>query len=93
MARIRTRVLVSGRVQGVWFRGSTQDRARELGLSGWARNLVDGRVEAVFEGEEEAVRAALSYVREGPPHARVSDVEVHDEPPMGESGEFRIRRD
>jgi acylphosphatase len=93
MARIRTRVLVSGRVQGVWFRGSTRDRARELGLSGWARNLIDGRVEAVFEGEQEAVRAAVDYVREGPPHARVSAVEVLEETPIGESGEFRILYD
>lgn len=93
MARIRIHVLVSGRVQGVWFRGSTVDRARELGVSGWTRNLPDGRVEAVFEGEEEAVRAAVDFVRRGPPYARVSGVEVEEEAPTGESGRFKIRHE
>jgi acylphosphatase len=73
---ISRRVLVSGRVQGVWFRESTRREASALGLSGWVRNLPDGRVEAHFEGDEVAVEAAIAFVRRGPEHARVSDVVV-----------------
>jgi len=84
MSRARAHVWVSGRVQGVWFRGSTEDRARELGLGGWVRNLPDGRVEAVFEGDPDAVERAVAFVRRGPPAARVADVEVdREEPPEG----------
>jgi acylphosphatase len=85
-------VFVSGRVQGVWFRESTRRCADELGLCGFVRNLPDGRVEAVFEGDECAVRAALDFVRVGPEHARVSDVEV-DEQPLSATpapGPFRV---
>jgi len=78
MNRVRTRVVVSGRVQGVWFRESTRRRASELGLSGWVRNLPDGRVAAEFEGEADAVAAALEFVAEGPPHARVDRVDVEE---------------
>ena len=80
MADLRVHVLVSGRVQGVWFRESTRRRAVELGVGGFVRNLSDGRVEAVFEGEETAVRAALDFVRVGPTHSRVSGVEVNEQP-------------
>jgi acylphosphatase len=73
---ISRRVLVSGRVQGVWFRESTRREASALGLSGWVRNLPDGRVEAHFEGDEAAVEAAIAFIRRGPEHARVSDVTV-----------------
>ena len=93
MTRRCAHVLVSGRVQGVWFRGSTKQRARELGLSGWVRNLPDGRVEALFEGDEASVEAAVEHVRRGPPGARVTDVEVAYESASGEEGRFRIRRD
>jgi acylphosphatase len=92
LSRRRVRVLVSGRVQGVWFRGSTCERARDLGLSGWVRNLADGRVEAVFEGEEAVVADALDYVRQGPPGARVAEVEVEDQAPTGEERRFEIAR-
>ena len=78
MKRVRTRVIVSGRVQGVWFRESTRRRASKLGLSGWVRNLPDGRVEAEFDGDAEAVEAALGFVAEGPPHARVDSVDVEE---------------
>jgi acylphosphatase len=74
----RAHVFVSGRVQGVWFRESTRSRADELGLRGWVRNLPDGRVEALFEGEAKAVRLALDWVREGPTHARVEEVVVDE---------------
>jgi acylphosphatase len=83
---IRRRVLVSGRVQGVWFRGSCRAGAERLGVAGWVRNLPDGRVEAVFEGEDDAVEAMLAWCRTGPPLAVVVDVEVVDEPVRGETG-------
>lgn len=69
-------VFVSGRVHGVWFRESTRQRAEELGLSGWVKNLPDGRVEAVFEGDPAAIEHALAFVAEGPRHARVLNVEL-----------------
>jgi acylphosphatase len=71
-------VRVSGRVQGVWFREATRRRAEELGLSGWVRNLPDGSVEALFEGEAARVREALEFVKVGPPLARVTDVVVEE---------------
>ena len=77
-------------MQGVWFRGSTEEAARSAGVRGWVRNLPDGRVEAVFEGEREAVEALLAFCRRGPPHARVERVEVFEEPPEGLPA-FRIR--
>ncbi len=78
MTLVRARVLVSGRVQGVWFRESTRERASQLGLSGWVRNLPDGRVEALFEGERTAVDAALDFIREGPRLAHVLSAEIED---------------
>lgn len=72
------RVRISGRVQGVWFRQSTRERAEELGLSGWVRNLPDGCVEALLSGEESAINAALAFLREGPPMARVDEVQIED---------------
>lgn len=88
--RERARVLVSGRVQGVYFRQSTARRAAELDVDGWVRNLDDGRVEAVFEGTPAQVDAALEYVRRGPERARVDAVEISREPVDGEHG-FTIR--
>ena len=90
MKRVRADVLVEGFVQGVFFRDSTRRRARELGLTGWVRNLPDGRVEAVFEGEESAVEAAVAFVREGPPHAQVLHVDVVYGPYSGEFSDFRV---
>jgi len=96
MARIRAHAFVSGRVQGVWFRESTRRRAAELGVAGFVRNLPDGRVEAVFEGEEAAVEQAVEFVRHGPPHASVTEVELSTEqiPSIGASlgdGDFSIQ--
>ena len=68
------RCWVSGRVQGVWYRGSTQDQARGLGLSGYARNLADGRVEVLACGSVEAVEQLQRWLWQGPSHAEVSDV-------------------
>jgi acylphosphatase len=88
---LRARVLISGRVQGVNFRWYTQRKAFELDLTGWVRNLWDGRVEAVFEGREEAVRKAVSWCHIGSPTAQVDDVEVTYEVPTGEFRSFYIR--
>jgi acylphosphatase len=92
MARIRAHVWISGRVQGVFFRAHTKELADELGLTGWVRNLPDGRVEAVFEGEEDAVKEAIEWCKRGPPLASVEKVEVRYEQPTGEFRGFRILR-
>jgi acylphosphatase len=89
-ARIRRRVWVSGRVQGVAFRAATRRAAQAAGVEGFVRNLPDGRVEAVFEGEPAAVDGLLAWCREGPRGARVEHVEVREETPEGLSG-FAIR--
>jgi acylphosphatase len=86
----RVRVLVSGRVQGVWFRGSCEQQAIAHKVSGWVRNLPDGCVEAVFEGSPEAVSSMVAWCNIGPPGARVKSVQVKSEPPAGEKG-FSIR--
>ena len=88
--RIRRRVVVSGQVQGVAFRASTEREARAQGLGGWVRNRADGRVEAVFEGPPGAVGAVLAWCHEGPRFARVSAVEVREEAPEGLGG-FHVR--
>lgn len=69
--------LVSGRVQGVWYRGSAQDKARELNLRGYAKNLPDGRVEVLACGQPEALEELVVWLAEGPPMARVAGVERH----------------
>ncbi len=81
--RTRRRVIAHGRVQGVYFRGSTAERARQLGLAGWVRNRGDGTVEAVFEGAPEAVAAAVDFCHQGPSWARVDRVEEWEEAPEG----------
>jgi len=86
METVRCHVWVEGRVQGVWFRGATREQARRHGVAGWARNLADGRVEAVFEGPREAVAALVAFCGQGPPAARVDHVERRDEPPEGLEG-------
>ena len=88
--RIRRRVLVSGRVQGVAFRAATRTQARAGAVAGWVRNLPDGRVEAVFEGEAAAVDSLIAWCREGPSWARVERVDVEHEPPEG-LPDFRVR--
>ena len=87
---VRAHVLVSGRVQGVNYRWYTQRKAQELGLTGWVRNLGDGRVEAIFEGEEKAVRSAADWCQIGAPSARGDRIEVRYEEPTGEYSRFRI---
>ena len=91
MAKIRAHVFVEGRVQGVFFRDTTRARARRLGVTGWVRNLPDGRVEAVFEGEEDAVRQMVDFVHRGPPEAIVTHVDVEYGEYTGEFDRFEIR--
>jgi acylphosphatase len=86
---MRTRVVVHGRVQGVFFRDSTRRLADQHGVAGWVRNNRDGSVEAVFEGEAEAVERLVAFSRRGPRGAEVERFEVHDEEPEGLSG-FRV---
>ncbi|MFD1599909.1 acylphosphatase [Halobellus rarus] len=88
--RTRAHVFVSGTVQGVYYRASTRDAARERDVDGWVRNLDDGRVEAIFEGSESAVEELVEWCHTGSPAASVEDVDVTYEEPEGESG-FRIR--
>jgi acylphosphatase len=83
-------VWVSGRVQGVWFRESCREEAVRRGVTGWVRNLADGRVEAVFEGEPAAVDGVVAWCQGGPPRARVRNVERLDELPIEELG-FAVR--
>jgi acylphosphatase len=80
---IRKRVIAQGRVQGVFFRDSTQREARSAGVAGWVANRSDGAVEAVFEGDDDAVARLVEFVRRGPGHASVSELDVHDEQPEG----------
>ena len=79
----RKRVIARGNVQGVFFRDSTHREAKSAGVAGWVTNRSDGAVEAVFEGEDEAVSRMVEFVRSGPGHADVSDVDVQDEEPEG----------
>jgi acylphosphatase len=81
---------VQGHVQGVFFRETTKRRALSAGVTGWVRNLPDGRVEAVFEGERAAVERLVDYAREGPRGARVDWVDIEAEEPEGLSG-FDVR--
>ncbi len=87
---IRRRVVVHGFVQGVFFRDSTREEAARRGVAGWVRNREDEAVEAVFEGDRDAVEAMVEFCRSGPSHADVEDVEVSEEPPEGLSG-FEVR--
>ena len=87
---IRRRVVVHGRVQGVFFRDSTLRRAESAGVGGWVRNRSDGAVEAVLEGAPDQVEQILEFLRAGPGRAEVQRTEVTDETPEGLSG-FEIR--
>jgi acylphosphatase len=89
---VRAHVYVSGIVQGVFFRYETRRIAQELGVKGWVRNLPDGRVEAVFEGEEKTVNEMMEFCRKGPPGARVTGIKVEWEEYKGEFDSFTIRR-
>jgi acylphosphatase len=91
MTTTRAHLWITGRVQGVNFRYYTRAEALRLDLTGWVRNLWDGRVEAVVEGEEESVRNMVEWCHVGPPSAQVVDVEIRWETPIGNFGDFDIR--
>ena len=89
---IATAARITGRVQGVWFRGWVREQARHVGLTGWVRNQPDGSVAALFVGPEAAVAAMLTLCRDGPPHARVLGVEITPVAPVPDLAEFRVVR-
>jgi acylphosphatase len=88
--RERAHVYVSGQVQGVFFRDSAREKAEHLGLTGWVKNLPDGRVEALFEGPSEKVREVIQWCKQGPPHATVEDVETEFEASQGDLTGFEV---
>ena len=90
MDNIRVRLFIKGRVQGVWFRDSTRQEARRLGVNGWARNIPDGRVEVLAEGPLDKVRRLIDWCHQGPPLARVDRVEESSEEWTGEFNSFNI---
>ncbi len=89
--KVRAHVVVSGQVQGVFFRAETQEKAHDLGLKGWVRNTTDGKVEAVFEGEKFAVLELIDFCRRGPPGAHVDNIDVRWEEYKEEFDSFNVR--
>jgi acylphosphatase len=90
--KVRAHTFVSGRVQGVFFRMETRDKARKRNVTGWVRNTSGGRVEAIFEGEREDVEKMIEFCKSGPPGARVTKVDVQWKEYTGEFKDFKIRR-
>jgi acylphosphatase len=90
-AKVRIRIIVRGRVQGVFFRSAAAEQARALGISGWARNLNDGSVEIVGEGERRHLEILLAWARKGPAHAHVQGVQTEWDSYQGETGPFQVR--
>jgi len=88
--KVRVHCFISGRVQGVSFRYYATEVAKKLGLTGWVRNLVDGRVEAVAEGEEKEVEKFLGLLNKGPSLSRVDDVKIEKEKYTGSFSDFKI---
>jgi acylphosphatase len=88
--KVRVRVVVEGWVQGVFFRYSTQEVANRLHVFGWVKNRLDGKVEAVFEGEREGVEEMIAWCHKGPPSAHVQRVDTHREHYLGEFDGFSI---
>jgi acylphosphatase len=89
--KVRAHVFISGRVQGVFFRSETRHKAIELGVRGWIRNLPDGKVEAIFEGEEKSVKEIIEFCKRGPVGARVTSVNVIWESYSGQFVNFDVR--
>ena len=87
---MRARVIVSGKVQGVYYRQNTMETAKAHGVTGWVRNLTDGRVEAVIEGDEHSVNKVIEWCKQGPPRAEVENVDAKFEVYTGEFSEFTI---
>lgn len=89
--KVKAHIFVSGRVQGVFFRSETRHEAKKRGVNGWIRNLRDGRVEAVFEGEKEAVKRLIEFCKRGSHGARVTHVDVKWESYTDKFEDFQIR--
>lgn len=92
MSERRVFLKIRGTVQGVYFRESTKARALELHLSGWVRNVDDGSVEALAQGDSAAIDQLIQYVHRGPPRANVTSVSVEDRPPGSDLGPFVVQR-
>ena len=90
MDAVRVRVVIEGRVQGVWFRDSTRKEALSLGVSGWVKNRRDGGVEALLEGPRQQVHTLIDWCRHGPPAARVTSMHASEEEWTGELSSFEI---
>lgn len=91
MSLRRTKAIVEGRVQGVFFRAYTQEEATRLGLTGWTRNMPDGNVEVLMEGEEEQIQQMIDWLYRGSPMSRVTGVITLEEEPLGGMTDFQIR--
>jgi len=89
--KLNVHVIVSGRVQGVWFRVNTKQKAEQLGVTGWVKNTHDGRVEAIFEGEESSIKEMIEWCHRGPPQAKIDNVEIDDQMPTNGFDGFSIR--
>lgn len=89
--KIRVHIYISGRVQGVFFRRNTKKKAEKLGIAGWVKNLADGRVEAVFEGEKEKVEEMINWTKKGSLIAKINGIEVDRQEYQGEFKNFEIR--
>ncbi len=92
MNNVRAELKITGRVQGVFYRQSTMETASGLGLTGWVRNCPDGSVEAIFEGNKQAVDLAIEWCREGPPAAKVIDIKIVWTDATGDFETFDVRR-
>jgi acylphosphatase len=91
--KTQVHVVISGHVQGVWYRAGTRQKAEELGLTGWVKNTANGNVEAVFEGDESAVHEMIAWCRIGPPLAKVTDVKIIQKRVDEEFTGFTVLRD
>jgi acylphosphatase len=89
--KVRVHIIISGHVQGVFFRQETQTHARKYKVTGWVRNRSDGKVEAILEGEKDNVEKLIEYCRKGPPEARVENIDIKWDEYKGEFQDFYIR--
>ena len=88
----RVHLIISGRVQGVFYRYSTKQKAEQLGIKGWVRNLSNGNVEALLEGDEKNINEMISWCKKGPEHSDVTNIELISEKPINEFEDFKILR-
>lgn len=91
MARERVHIIVHGRVQGVFYRARTKEKAIELDLTGWVRNMADGTVEIIAEGDKEVLERLVDWSKQGPRHAHVAKIEVKWQPFLDEFSDFTVR--